>query len=177
MWVVDNIRTGLQRVAVILGWKAEAAQRREQDVSVSDQADLAEVEQIKALAEGVIDQIGPLSGMDFGYNRESVEWLEGYIDHIRGREAFAGDAIAEGAINKFGAFLGECFVRCQGGVWVIKNGDWGVDLGEGVVVLPRSKVAKQWRDGREFGDGIAGFFNMAPAVVEAGLGREEPNTE
>ena len=32
------------------------------------------LESIKANAEMTIQQLRPMSGIDFGYNRESVEW-------------------------------------------------------------------------------------------------------
>src|SRR5437762_1433543 len=41
------------------------------------------IEHIQANAEMTIQQMRPLSRMDFGYTRESVEWLEGYIERLR----------------------------------------------------------------------------------------------
>jgi hypothetical protein len=38
-------------------------------------------EQIKTNAELFIQELRPVSGMDFGYNKESVKWLDGHIEH------------------------------------------------------------------------------------------------
>ena len=40
-------------------------------------------EQIKANAELVIAQMRPLSGFAFGYDAQSVAWLDGYIERER----------------------------------------------------------------------------------------------
>src|SRR5438132_3406075 len=49
-------------------------------------------QRIKANAEMTIQQLRPLSRMDFGYTRESVEWLEGYIERLRQSGEFATNA-------------------------------------------------------------------------------------
>ena len=50
------------------------------------------VEHIKANAEMTIQQMRPLSRIDFGYTRESVEWLEGYIERMRQSGEFKAEA-------------------------------------------------------------------------------------
>jgi hypothetical protein len=37
-------------------------------------------EKIKANAELVLKQLGPLSGIDFGYNAQSVAWVDGFME-------------------------------------------------------------------------------------------------
>ena len=69
-------------------------------------------EHIKANAELVIQELRPLRGIDFGYNRESEEWLGGYTERWRQSNEPADDATREKLANVFASFPGECVVRC-----------------------------------------------------------------
>ncbi len=42
-------------------------------------------DKIRANAELVIKQLGPLSSLEFGYNVESVAWVDGFIEQQRNR--------------------------------------------------------------------------------------------
>lgn len=80
------------------------------------------VEHIKANAKMTIQQMRPLNRIDFGYTRESVEWLEGYIERLRQSGEFQAEATKDKLVSVFGSFLGECIVRCYGGVWAERGG-------------------------------------------------------
>jgi hypothetical protein len=121
-------------------------------------------EHIRANAELVLEQLRSLSGNDFGYTRESVDWLEGYIERLRNSGEFDSPEMKTKLMSVFGSFLGECIIRCYGGVWTQHNGDWAVAFSEGGMAFPFAKVAKQLDNG--LGDGISSFFRAIPAIFE-----------
>lgn len=121
-------------------------------------------EHIRANAELVIEQIRSLAGNDFGYTRESVDWLEGYIERLRDSGELDSPEMKSKLISVFGSFLGECIARCYGGVWTQYNDDWAVAFTERDMVFPFAKVAKQLDNGLE--DGISSFFRVIPVIFE-----------
>lgn len=122
------------------------------------------IEHIKANAEMVIQQMRPLSGTDFGYTRESVEWLEGYIERLRQSGKFEAGATKDKLASVFGSFLGECIVRCYGGNWTERGGVWCVTFEGDNVAYPFAKVSKQMEHGLE--DGIGGLFRAVPVLFK-----------
>lgn len=68
-------------------------------------------EMIRANAELVLGQLGQASGLeDFGYNAESVAWLDGFIERQRVRPDLDQTA-AERMSQTLGSYLGECQVK------------------------------------------------------------------
>jgi hypothetical protein len=121
---------------------------------------MEELEKIKASAAEVVEKFGPVSKIDFGYNKESVRWLEGYIERLRKNGGFEGSKSQ--FIGMFGSYLGECIVRCYGGHWENRDGDLMVAFDAQNWVLPFNKVRKQWENGLE--DGIGSLFEMIPII-------------
>ena len=122
-------------------------------------------EHIRANAEMVVEQLRPLSGIDFGYTKESVEWLEGYIERLRNSGEFDNGETKNKLTSVFGSFLGECVVRCYGGTWKLHEaGVWCVAFNDEDMAFPFAKVAKQIDNGLE--DGIASFFNVIPTIFD-----------
>ena len=122
-------------------------------------------ELIKANAEMVVQKLGPLSGIDFGYTQESVEWLEGYIERLRNSGEFDSGETKNKLTSVFASFLGECIVRCYGGTWEqADSGVWCVAFSHDNIAFPFAKVAKQIDNGLE--DGIASFFTAIPIVFQ-----------
>lgn len=122
-------------------------------------------ELIKANAEMVVQKLGPLSGIDFGYTQESVEWLEGYIERLRNSGEFDSGETKNKLTSVFASFLGECIVRCYAGAWKRDdNGVWCVAFDNDNIAFPFAKVAKQIDNGLE--DGIASFFTAIPIVFQ-----------
>jgi hypothetical protein len=120
-------------------------------------------EQIRANAEMVVQELRPLSGIDFGYTAESVEWLQGYIERLRTSGEFDNVDVKNKLISVFGSFLGECVVRCHGGAWKLhESGVWCVAFNNEDMSFPFAKVAKQMDYGLE--DGIASFFRVMPNI-------------
>ena len=97
---------------------------------------------------------------NFGYNRESVAWVEGYIERYRSGTDLNAE-VTEGLISVIGSFLGECIIHCYGGTWERdgKYGIWGVSFNESNAAFPFSKVRKQIENGIDAGDSILSFFN------------------
>jgi hypothetical protein len=95
---------------------------------------------IKANAELVLDQLRSLSGIDFGYTRESVEWLEGYIERLRNSGEFDSLELKDKLTSVFGSFLGECIVRCYGAVWIQHEGEWCVAFSGRDMAFPSPKL-------------------------------------
>ena len=121
-------------------------------------------EHIKANAEMVVEMLRPLSGIDFGYTQESVEWLEGYIERQRTSGGFDNPDEKDKLVSVFGSFLGECVVRCYGAVWTQREGVWCVAFDAQNVAFPFGKVEKQIDNGLD--DGIASFFKVIPIVFK-----------
>ena len=130
-------------------------------------------ELIRANAEMVVQQLRPLSGIDFGYTRESVEWLEGYIERLRISGEFENVETKDKLTSVFGSFLGECIIRCYGGAWKQdESGMWCVAFTDDNIAFPFAKIAKQIDNGLE--DGIASFFNVIPTIFDD-LSRATPS--
>ncbi len=129
-------------------------------------------EHIKANAEMTIQQLRPLSRIDFGYNAESVEWLEGYIEELRRSGEFEEAAKKDKLVSVLGSFLGECIVRCYGGVWTQRDGVWCVAFEGGNIAFPFAKVSKQMDHGLE--DGIDGLFRAIPVVFAGHVHLQSP---
>jgi hypothetical protein len=128
-------------------------------------------EEIKANAERVVQEFGPISGIHFGYNHESVEWLDGYIQRLRQSDVF-DEATRKKLTIVFGSFLGECVVKCYGGKWEQQKGDWCVAFGSRDLAFPFAKVAKQM-EGEPY-QSIASFFRLIPILFPKVVGSSPP---
>jgi hypothetical protein len=122
-------------------------------------------EKIRANAQLAINTFGPASGLgtEFGYNRISVEWVEGFIERQRSRTDITPDKVAR-LVQVIGSYLGECVICTYGGVWRETNGSWGVFFDERDAVFPFNKVQKQFEKGLESGDSVLGFFDLIDVV-------------
>ena len=121
-------------------------------------------ERIRANAKLAIGRLGPISGLgsEFGYNRVSVEWLDGFIE--RGRGNIKAD---DGLAQVLGSYLGECIIHVYGGGWRERDGRWGIFFDDSNAVFPFSKVQKQIENGRDTGDSVLNFFDMVELVFKA----------
>jgi len=120
-------------------------------------------DKLKANAELVVQQMSKVADMQFGYDRQSIEWLEGFIERQRTREDINQDKI-DGMISTLGSYLGETIIRCHGGKWKNVDGQWCVQLNEGGSAFPFNKVRKQFANGRE--DSIGSFFDVIPKLSQ-----------
>jgi hypothetical protein len=128
------------------------------------------VEKIKHNSELVINQMNQFSGIDFGYNAESVAWLDGFIERQRARPDTTPEMVQELA-GVLGSYLGECIIRCYGGHWENEGGQWRVSFDDNNAVYPFSKVKKQFENGT--GDSIKGFFELIPIIYAPDSNRRQ----
>ncbi len=128
---------------------------------------------IKDNAELVVKQMRELSQIDFGYNAESVAWLEGYIERQRNRDDIDQETIQK-LVNVFGSYLGECIVKCYGGKWENEEGQWRVSFDDKGAAYPFNKVEKQFENGAE--DSISSFFEAIP-ILFARSTKSDKNTD
>ena len=131
------------------------------------------LEMIRANAELVLRQLREASGMEnFGYNAESVAWLDGFIERQRVRPEFADKAAARRMSQTLGSFVGECVISCYGGEWRELEGSWAIDFGGGNAAYPFNKVEKQFLHGA--GDSVRSWFETIPVIFAAQLAPQPP---
>src|SRR5579863_2370158 len=125
-------------------------------------------DQTKQKARLAVELFSPLSEIDFGLNEESVEWVEGYVERMRRRADF-NDGSWDGLIDTIGSFLGECILARTGGAWEFSDdGRCCIRFPSGECAFPMTKVAKQFANGLEGGDSIAGFYGVCVEFVSKG---------
>jgi len=116
-------------------------------------------EKLQANAKLAIDTLSPLSDVSpFGFNRESVAWVEGYIERQRARADMAPET-RERLSQVLGSFVGECIIRSYGGTWRHDGKGWAVYFDDSNAAYPLNKVTKQFDNGVEGGDSILSFFD------------------
>ncbi|MFZ2444834.1 MAG: hypothetical protein WAW37_00610 [Syntrophobacteraceae bacterium] len=126
------------------------------------------ISKLRANAEFVIKQLKPLSGIDFGYNDESVAWLDGYINDLR-KDALPKETLVP-LVGVLGSFLGECVIHRFGGTWQYVDGRFAVAFDDLNMVFPLTKVEKQFQDGPE--ESVLSFFTNIPLIYS----RTSPDT-
>lgn len=100
-------------------------------------------------------------GFTFGYDLQSVAWLDGYIERQRARAEITAKVV-DGLVNTLGSYLGECIIHSYGGYWENEEGHWRVSFDDQNAAYPFAKVAKQFQNGSE--DSIRSFFETIPLV-------------
>lgn len=136
-----------------------------------------QIESIKKNADLVIKQFASLSGIEFGLNRDSVEWVEGFIERQRAREDF--DLNNSGRlIDVLGSFLGECIIANSEGEWRVSE-THGLDVGfaDGNVCYPFNKMGKMFRDGLAGGDSILSFYDTTVNFIAKGRFWEKASSD
>ena len=115
---------------------------------------------IRKNAELVIATLGPDSAIAFGFNRELVAQVERFIENQRGADN------VDGLSPVLACFLGEAIIAAAGGAWAedAEQG-LGVRFANGDACFPFAKVAEQFENGREAGDGVLGFYDSSVALA------------
>ncbi|AKJ28050.1 hypothetical protein AAW51_1359 [Caldimonas brevitalea] len=121
-------------------------------------------EQMRAAAEKLRSLVREQMQQELGYDEAGVRWLDGYIERARLRHS---NDQWERAINLIGAFLGECTIGSLGGQWSRHEENLCVVLNEGDTVFPHVKVTKQFKNGRDGGDSVLGFYQANKSLSEA----------
>ena len=119
------------------------------------------VELIKKNAQLVVDRFGRLSDVNFGLNRESVAWVEGFIERHRARPDFDSTTV-NNLVKTLGSFLGECIIANAGGSWRWSDEDqtWSVAFSDNSKAFPFVKVSKLFAKGLEGGESILSFYDV-----------------
>ncbi len=120
-------------------------------------------QEYKTIAENVVSQMRKELGVELKYDKESIEWLDHYIDRIRPqlkKESYAGLAMS------LGAYVGETIIAAYGGAWDYfpKLDQWGIRFGAQNGAFPFSKVYKQLEGGEM--ESILSFFTILPRIID-----------
>ena len=126
--------------------------------------------EIESNAGLVIKKFQSLTDFKFGFNAQSVKWVDGFLNRIRRNEGF-DDNQKQGLVNTIGSFLGQCIVTCYGGEWGDKDGGPGIRFNEENWAFPFAKVEKHLSNGE--GDSIYSYFTVIPAVFKGKIGNPE----
>jgi hypothetical protein len=133
------------------------------DARDQSRADLRMEEQIRnirANAELVVRMFAKETDFGFGYNRESVQWLDAYIEQIRNTQRTNEEF--NQLVSNLGSFLGEAIIRSFGGKWSFDQRGWAILWDDFNLVYPFMKVAKQLRNGES--DSIFSFYAVTGAM-------------
>jgi hypothetical protein len=123
-------------------------------------------EKIRANAQLVLDRFSSHSELhsQFGYNPQSVKWVEEFIEQQRTRVDITPASMTK-LTQVLGSYLGECIIHIYGGAWRQQEGQWGVFFDDSNGVFPFNKVGKQFKNGLIGGDSIVSFFELIGPVI------------
>ena len=128
-------------------------------------SDEIQVQEVATAAVGAFRRLSA-RGPSFGYDRDSLSWVEEYIESNRGK--FSELEIK--TLTQFvGAYLGECVRQKYGGSWNQKDGAWGIFFDNNAAAFPFAKAQKFMEDGVAAGDSITGFFDIVPFILNKSL--------
>ena len=124
--------------------------------------------QVQEVATAAVEAFRRLSGsgQSFGYDRESLSWVEDYLESNRGKFS---EHEFKSLIQLVGAYLGECIRQKYGGSWNQKEGAWGIFFDNKTAAFPFAKAQKFMQDGLAAGDSITGFFDIVPLILNKSL--------
>lgn len=123
---------------------------------------MTEEELIQENAKLAVERLAPISGLGerFGYNLESVEWLEGYVERLR-KDPKCGPDPAPPLISVLGSYPGQCIIEIYGGEWRLNEElGWDILLKEGNMAFPFNKLRKLFENGVEGGDSVHSFVSV-----------------
>jgi hypothetical protein len=130
---------------------------------------------IEANAAIAIEELSALSQRPFGFDEESVAWVEGFIE--RQRESL-DDGDGRGLVNVLGSYLGQAIVVATGAAWDIDDsGNLGIAFANGDMAYPFNKVGKQLEQGVEGGESILSFYNVCLDHIATGDLHREADSE
>ncbi len=121
-------------------------------------------EQIRINAELIAQHLSQHAGFKLGFDEQSVEWLNGFIERQRSKEDFDLESNA-GLSSKLGCFLGEALCAQLGGQWQETEYGPGVIFSDGNAAFPLNKVGKHFANGPE--DSILRFYRSASVLFRS----------
>jgi hypothetical protein len=134
-----------------------------------------EQEQVAANARLAVERLNELTDFEFGFDRRSVEWVDGFIERQRVRPDATKEFVTQ-LTGVLGSYLGECVAQATGGRWErTDEHGLGVELPNGTgTVFPFAKVGKQFDNGSE--DSVLSFYDIAVDYIATGrLARQQPD--
>jgi hypothetical protein len=127
--------------------------------------------QVRDNAAFAIREFTEVSGTDFALDRESVAWVEGFIERMRVR--YGDDCAPSGIVSVIGSYLGEAIIAKAGGDWVSDDTGVGVAFASGDTAYPFAKVSKQFDQGLAAGESILSFYDVCVNFVATGKFAEQ----
>ena len=124
--------------------------------------------QVQEVATAAVEAFRRLSarGQSFGYDRDSLSWVEEYLESNRGKFS---ELEFKTMIQLAGAYLGECVRQKYGGNWSQRDGAWGIFFDNKTAAFPFAKAQKFMEYGLAAGDSITGFFDIVPLILNKSL--------
>lgn len=120
---------------------------------------------IRLNAEKFITRLGPGSGLEFDFNKASVEWVDDFIERARLSEG----AVTPGLVSVVGSYLGEAILAATDGRWDDdENGNLGIVFSNGNWCYPFGHAQKQFEFGRDSGNSVLGFYEVSIDFVATG---------
>jgi hypothetical protein len=114
-----------------------------------------------------VSKFKPLSGFDFGFDKASVDWVDGFIERLRNEDGM--NPAPEQFISLFGSYLGEAIIIAAGGCWAESEEGWlGILFPNEDWCFPFGKVEKQFEQGHDGGESIASYFDVTVNYVATG---------
>ena len=124
-----------------------------------------EIAAIRANSELAITTFKDRSGIDFGFDRKSVAWMEGFIDRQRTVDPTPPPMITA----VLGSHLGQSIIAAAGGAWARDEaGQIGIRFDNDDWCYPFAKVAKQIEGGAGIGEGILSFYDVSVEYLATG---------
>jgi hypothetical protein len=118
---------------------------------------------IRMNAKLVMDEFSQLRGKPMDMEKDTVSWVEGFIERQRAVDPEA----AKGLVSTLGSYLGEAIIAKAGGEWrKDQEGHVGIRFANGSWCFPFSKVEKQIENGLE--DSISSFYSVTLDLVATG---------
>jgi hypothetical protein len=106
---------------------------------------------------------------DFGLNRASLVWVEGYLERQRAQGGHDAAAISN-LVGVFGSYLGECLIAAAGGTWHWSGQQqaWSVRFANDAQAFPFTKVRKLFDVGLSGCESIVSFYDISVKYVATG---------
>lgn len=125
----------------------------------------AELAAIRANAELAVSTFKDRSGIDFGFNRHSVEWLDTFIELQRRVDVSPPPMI----VAVLGSHLGQSIIAATGGTWAKDdNGRVGIRFDNGDWSYPFEVVGKQIKEGGVDGVGVLSAYDVTVEYLSTG---------
>lgn len=122
-----------------------------------------EIAQMREEAEQLITYFRGETDFDFGYNEETLEYLDDLCDRLLKSDDFK--EIRSKFEFTLASFLGQCIIENYGGNWIKRSsGWWVIEMNDASLANPFWKVHKKL-DGI-WGEEMAGFFRYLAVSPE-----------